>query len=224
MTVCNNENGGMYFDTRSNPLLENSIVAFNDYYGIQVHGTSFGSTTLDVAYSDVYDNVIQSGVSHINYIEDNIDADPLFVDPAGGDYHLLADSPCIDAADPQYPLDPDGTRSDMGAFYFPQTTGVSAQRPVIATVQLGRGHPNPFRSMTRIRYRLPERRSVSVYIQDAAGRVVRTLVEDASQSGGAHTVVWDGRDAWGLPMPTGAYILRLTTGRVSASRGLLLIR
>jgi len=48
----------------------------------------------------------------------NIDADPLFVDPTLGDYHLQWPSPCIDAGDPESPLDPDGTRADMGAYYF----------------------------------------------------------------------------------------------------------
>jgi hypothetical protein len=48
----------------------------------------------------------------------NINADPLFVDPTSGDYHLKPGSPCIDTGDPASPLDPDGTRADMGAFPF----------------------------------------------------------------------------------------------------------
>ncbi|MCK4311361.1 MAG: hypothetical protein KAW88_01350 [Candidatus Cloacimonetes bacterium] len=49
--------------------------------------------------------------------EGNIDADPLFVDPDNGDYHLQTGFPCIDAGnpDPQY-NDPDATRNDMGAY------------------------------------------------------------------------------------------------------------
>lgn len=35
-----------------------------------------------------------------------------------GDYELPLGSPCIDAGDPQDPLDPDGTRADIGAIYF----------------------------------------------------------------------------------------------------------
>ena len=36
-------------------------------------------------------------------------------------YHLSSTSPCIDAGDPTSPLDPDGTISDMGAYYFDQS-------------------------------------------------------------------------------------------------------
>ncbi|NQU05589.1 MAG: T9SS type A sorting domain-containing protein [Calditrichaeota bacterium] len=42
--------------------------------------------------------------------------DPLIND----DYTLTEDSPCIDAGNPESDLDPDGTRSDIGAFYFHQ--------------------------------------------------------------------------------------------------------
>ena len=68
----------------------------------------------------------------------NIGADPCFVELGywdanglwvGGDYHLLPDSPCIDAGDPNYPYDPNetdldgkprviGGRIDMGAYEF----------------------------------------------------------------------------------------------------------
>jgi len=60
----------------------------------------------------------------------NFGDDPLFVDPNNDDYHLLEDSPCIDAGDPNYIPEPNetdldgklrviGGRIDMGAYESP---------------------------------------------------------------------------------------------------------
>ena len=48
----------------------------------------------------------------------DISTDPLFVDEENYNYHLQQESPCINAGDPLSPRDPDGTRADMGVFYY----------------------------------------------------------------------------------------------------------
>jgi len=45
-----------------------------------------------------------------------ISADPLFKDPGNNDFTLQENSPCIDAGHPSGPLDPDGSRADIGIY------------------------------------------------------------------------------------------------------------
>ena len=52
----------------------------------------------------------------------NLFAAPEFAAPADSNFNLLPGSPCIDSGDPDSPEDPDGTRADMGAFYFNQAS------------------------------------------------------------------------------------------------------
>lgn len=48
--------------------------------------------------------------------EDAVTSDPMYVDPARGDYRLREGSPAVDAGDPREEFnDPDGSRADVGA-------------------------------------------------------------------------------------------------------------
>jgi hypothetical protein len=57
----------------------------------------------------------------------NILMDPLFEDFPSGNYHLVDSSPCIDAGDPAFVLDPDSTITDMGVYWYDQGIGVREQ-------------------------------------------------------------------------------------------------
>ena len=125
--------GGVYCWNSSSPTLLNCIL-WNDtpqeIYFFQYDDPN----TITISYSDIQGDsagIVTNDNGTVNWLEGNIDENPLFVDPLNGDYHLtwanfpIPDStmsPCIDAGnpDPQY-NDPDGTRNDMGAFYFDQS-------------------------------------------------------------------------------------------------------
>jgi parallel beta-helix repeat protein len=79
----------------------------------QTYGSVFPAT-----YADIQCTSLWPGIGNINQ-------DPNFVNAAQRDYRLQWGSPCIDSGDPN-PIynDPDGTRADMGAFYYDQSIPV----------------------------------------------------------------------------------------------------
>ena len=102
----------------TNILWQNTPNAFNFSFGT-------GSAPITMTYSDVQDG---SGESWFG--TGCIAIDPLFVNPASGDFNLIwtnypirdgTKSPCIDAGDPSLPNDPDNTRADMGALAYFQS-------------------------------------------------------------------------------------------------------
>lgn len=111
-TIADNaaDKGGAVFGSQSSsPTVVSSILWANEAaMGQEIYLT--GGSTIDVTYTDVEGGTPGEG---------NIDADPLFVLSGRNDFRLLWDSPCIDVGHPDS-LDPDGTRRDMGAYYFNQ--------------------------------------------------------------------------------------------------------
>jgi hypothetical protein len=72
-------------------------------------------------------SVVSPQAAALNGANNKLGANPLFANPAGGDFHLLTGSPAVDAADPSSVnvIDFDGTQrpkgngNDMGAFERP---------------------------------------------------------------------------------------------------------
>ncbi len=87
-----------------------------------------------------------------------------------------------------------------------------------------RATPNPFgRTGTTFHYALPGKATVELAIFSPSGRRVR-LLKKASQSGGQHSVVWDGRDESGRTAAAGVYFYRITAGKSRATGKVVLVR
>ncbi|MCK4654915.1 MAG: PKD domain-containing protein [Candidatus Cloacimonetes bacterium] len=117
-----NNGGGVYLKFGSEITVINSIIWDNNPNEIEFRPYNEPNSIM-IAYSDIQGGeagIVTNNNGTVNWLEGNIDADPLFVDPGSGDYHLTENSPCIDVGDPTSPLDPDGTIADMGAFYYHQ--------------------------------------------------------------------------------------------------------
>lgn len=75
-------------------------------------------------------------------------------------------------------------------------------------------YPNPFNPETTIRYGIPETLTgssrVSLELYDVRGQRVRIFPVNTSP--GWHEVQWNGRDEFGVMMPSGHYVVRLMAG------------
>ena len=87
-------------------------------HAVQELVSSIVRDNLPASFPDPIDGTSWSNVEGGAPGTGNIDEDPLFWHPAGGDWRLQPGSPCIDAGDPLAPLDPDGSVADMGAHPF----------------------------------------------------------------------------------------------------------
>ncbi len=99
------------------------------------------------------------------------------------------------------------------------TTGVqerSVARP--KGYRLVQNYPNPFNPSTVIRFQLPVNSHVTLKVFDLLGREVATLV-DGELAAGEHQVTFAPRD-----FATGLYFYRLTSGKFSQTRKVVLIK
>lgn len=243
-TIVNNDGGGIaHFEPLLGTKIFNNIVAFNDK-GITLYSDTFLSI---LAHNDFGENeqdfygfssevgdttwgFNRNGVPCDSFY--NIFRDPLFADTANFDFHLLAYSPCIDAGDPDSPLDPDSTIADIGAFYYPHTPTFvkDDDHNTPQRFELSQNYPNPFNPSTTIPYTVngsqfmvhsPIHTTLKIY--NLLGQLVRTLV-DEEKTPGNYDVTWDGKDNLGKEVASGTYFYQLKIKDFTTTKKMILLR
>jgi len=84
--------------------------------------------------------------------------------------------------------------------------------------------PNPFNPATTISFSIRERTRVRLNVYNAAGRLVRTLLDEMRDPGTYRDVVWDGRNDGGTPVSSGVYFCRLSTDGFEQTKKMVLIK
>jgi len=102
-----------------------------------------------------------------------------------------------------------------------ETQGISTPAMPLT---LHQNHPNPFNPSTTIGYYLPVDSPVTLEVYDSSGRLVARLLNAAKQAKGTHSVTWNGADAQGRGSSSGVYFYRLTSGKETISKKMVLLR
>ncbi len=118
-----------------------------------------------------------------------------------------------------------GNYFKLTACYYP--TGIDedpvSDAPAVPN-RLFQNAPNPFNPETAIRYTVGSSGAVTIRLFNAAGALVRTLV-DRPHASGDYTVRWNGTDDQGRRLGSGVYFYEIqTSGGFRNSRKLVLLK
>lgn len=252
-TFSGNTSDAYILMVNGNIRITNSVFYNNSPNEIAINSMpdSGESSTITIDYSlfnGGYNGIQQAPGNIINYLNSNIDTDPLF---SGGDdihnplyYSLSTWSPCLNAgtADtlglflPPYDLAGnqrvwDG-RIDMGAFEYgaPPVGNDDPAVPAIPELNL-EAYPNPFSVFTNIRAEIPAREerdseainAARIVIYNLRGQIVRAMELEPGVR--QQVLTWDGRDSRNKHCSNGIYFLNLVVdGRSIISKKVTLIR
>jgi hypothetical protein len=236
---------------KGNIDLRNNIIRNSSYYEIQLNIIDPGIySTLNVSYNNIDggQNAIHNAynLNTINWLEGNIDEDPLLLEYGDDPYQLSSFSPCIDAGTPDitgFYLPPwdllnnhrvwDGDNNgiaviDMGCYEYGSEPYVESTQHLVPNTPYGlTNYPNPFNPSTTISFSIEQNeqnQQVELSIFNIKGQKVKTLM-DCRTAPGKYNCVWNGRNEAGKRVSSGQYTARLTiNGEEKAVRKIMLVK
>ena len=244
-TFADNSSGfGGGLDIRSGGKVSvmNSIFWYNTNQQICITTTDNRISSLTLNYCDIQnglDSISVDTSSVFNWGDGNMDANPLFVHPAGANFHLQDGSPCIGAGVDSLEVsgkwficppsdlegnprpNPAGSMPDMGAYESPLAlpTAISFEGNRIPDkFALYQNYPNPFNPVTRIRFDLPRSQDVQLVVYDILGRQVAILANEKMVAG-THEFQWHAEK-----IPSGIYLYQIKAGDFVQTNKMILLK
>ena len=229
VTLSNNsaDFGGGIYCRDANPNLVNCIL-WNDLPEETYFDESFGSNSITISYTDIQGGeagIVTNNNGIVNWLEGNINEDPLFLGIGEHSYSLFEGSPCIDAGTPdttglnlpEYDLAGNprifGGRIDMGAYEW-QGTPVGEEELVVMNWNLF-NYPNPFNPTTTISFDIKENETGILKIFNIKGQII----ESHQFEFGELNYLWDASG-----QASGVYLYKLQTQTITETRKMLLLK
>ena len=93
--------------------------------------------------------------------------------------------------------------------------------PISNQYLLNNPYPNPFNAHVTIHYTIPNNQPVDISIYDILGNKIRHF---QSKHIGKQSIIWNGKDQYGIPVSSGMYIVNMSTDSFTQSRRILLLK
>ena len=89
----------------------------------------------------------------------------------------------------------------------------------LSIFKLTQNYPNPFNPATMINFVIPQKSSVTLSVYDLSGKLVSQLINNEIRTEGSYSYEFDGSN-----LSSGLYMYRLSAGKYTETRKMLLLK
>lgn len=104
-------------------------------------------------------------------------------------------------------------------FSITTVSGISNQSAEPLRFSQSQNYPNPFNPSTMINFVIPQKSAVSLSVYDMSGKLVAELINNETKTEGSYAYEFDGSR-----LSSGMYVYRLTAGKFTETRKMILVK